>query len=87
MAPGQQKERYECAFQQGTFGFAGRPANGRRNLGWLPDVSADMTVSPRTALTIYYGGVRGGNVQSGIYPRGGARPGLHFAYIELTRKL
>jgi hypothetical protein len=74
------------AFQKRTFGYVGRPSNGRQSLGWLFDVSADVAVTSRTALTFYYGGIRGGGVQSAIYPLGGANPGAHFAYFELTQK-
>ncbi len=74
------------AFQKRTFGYVGRPSNGRQSLGWLFDVSADVTMTSRTALTFYYGGIRGGGVQSAIYPLGGANPGAHFAYFELTQR-
>jgi len=71
------------AFQKQSFGFAGRPSNGHRNLGWFADMSADYTVNPRTSVTFYYGASAGGRVQSAIYPLGNR---MHFAYIELTQK-
>jgi len=74
------------AFQQGTFGYVGRPGNNRKDLGWLYDFSADVTLGARTAMTFYLGGVRGGGVQSAIYPRGGANPMARFFYVELTQK-
>lgn len=74
------------AFQKRTFGYVGRPSNGQQGLGWLFDVSADVAVTSRTALTFYYGAIRGGGVQSAIYPMGGANPGAHFAYFELTQR-
>jgi len=74
------------AFQKHTFGFVGRPSNNRKDLGWLYDFSADVTVSARTAMTFYLGGVRGGGVQSTIYPRGGGNPPARYFYIELTQK-
>ena len=37
-------------------------------------------------MTFYLGGVRGGGVQSSIYPRGGANPLARFFYVELTQK-
>jgi hypothetical protein len=74
------------AFQKRTFGYVGRPSNGKQSLGWLFDVSADITVTSRTALTFYLSGIRGGGVQSAIYPQGGANPPARFAYIELTQK-
>ncbi len=74
------------AFQKRSFGFVGRPSNGKQNLGWLFDASADLTLTPRTAMTFYFGGMRGGAVQSSIYPLGGANPAGHFFYLELTQK-
>ncbi len=71
------------AFQKQTFGFAGRPSNSQKNLGWFADVSADYTFNPRTSVTFYFGGSAGGRVQSAIYPQGSK---MHFAYIELTQK-
>lgn len=71
------------AFQKQTFGFASRPSNGQRNLGWFADVSADYTFNPRTSITFYYGGSVGGRVQSAIYPQGNK---MQFAYFELTQK-
>jgi hypothetical protein len=74
------------AFQQRTFGYVGRPSNNRKDLGWLYDFSADVTLGARTAMTFYLGGVRGGGVQSAIYPRGGANPLARFFYVELTQR-
>lgn len=71
------------AFQNQTFGFSGRPSNGKKALGTLADVSLDYTVTPRTLLTFYLGGVHGGGVESGTYPLGG---NARFAYIELTQR-
>jgi hypothetical protein len=72
------------AFQKNTFGYVGRPSNGRKNLGWLLDVSADLAITPKTAFTFYFGSVRGGGVQSAIYPLGN---NAFYSYFELTRKL
>lgn len=74
------------AFQKRSFGIVGRPTSGKQNLGWLFDASADVTVTSRTTLTFYLGGMRGGNVQAGIYPLGGTNPNGHFAYLELVQK-
>jgi hypothetical protein len=45
-----------------------------------------VTLTSRTSFTFYFGGIRGGNVQRAIYPLGGANPGGHFGYIELTQR-
>jgi hypothetical protein len=74
------------AFQQRTFGFVGRPSNGRKGLGTLADVSVDYTAAQNTTLTFYAAGVRGGGVQAAIYPRGGSHPGSRFVYFELTQR-
>lgn len=74
------------AFQKRTFGYVGRPSNNRKDLGWLYDFSADVEVSARTAMTFYLAGIRGGAVQSTIYPRGGDNPPARFFYAELTQR-
>lgn len=74
------------AFQKNTFGFVGRATSGNKSLGWFFDTSADFTVNARTSFTLYYGGMRGGNVQAAIYPLGGNRPGGQFFYVELLQK-
>ena len=71
------------AFQKQSFGYAGRPSNGQKNLGWFADVSADYAFTPRTSVTFYLGGSAGGRVQSAIYAQGNK---MHFAYFELTQK-
>jgi hypothetical protein len=74
------------AFQEATFGYQGRPSGGRRSLGTLFDLSADVSVTPTTTLTLYGAGVRGGAVQSGVYPAGGANPAARLLYAELTQR-
>jgi hypothetical protein len=74
------------AFQKRSFGFVGRPTSGKQGLGWLFDASADVTVTSRTMVTVYFGGMRGGSAQAAIYPLGGNNPRGHFAYLELTQK-
>jgi hypothetical protein len=71
------------AFQQKTFGYVARPANGHKTLGTLIDASLDYTIAPRTTLSFYLGGVRGGGVAARIYPEG---RNARFAYIELAQR-
>ena len=73
------------AFQEGSFGYVGRPSNGHRSLGTLFDLSADLNVAPNTTLTFYGAGVRGGRVPAAIYA-GGANPTARFFYAELTQR-
>lgn len=70
------------AFQKQTFGYTGRPSNGKKTLGTMLDLSVDFAVTPSTGLTLYISGVRGGGVASQIYPLGGHAA---LAYLELTR--
>ena len=74
------------AFQEGTFGYTGRTAGGRRSLGTMFDVSADFTLTPTTTLTLYGAGVRGGGVQQLIYSAGGQNPTATFVYAELMKR-
>ena len=74
------------AFQEKTFGYTGRPSGGRRSLGTLFDLSADLTVTQTTVLTFYAAGVRGGGVQRFIYPAGGTNPLARFLYFELSQR-
>ena len=74
------------AFQETTFGYTGRPGGGNRSLGTLFDINADITISQRTTLTLYGAGVRGGGVQSFIYPASGRIPTSKFLYAELTTR-
>jgi len=74
------------AFQQNSFGYAGRPSGGSRSLGTLFDLSADISVAANTTLTFYGAGVRGGRVQSHTYPAGGANPAARYFYAELTQR-
>lgn len=71
------------AFQQGNFGYSGRPSNGQKYLGTLLDGSVDWNLTAQTTLTFYLAGVRGGGVAERIYPEG---HNARFAYLELTKK-
>ena len=55
------------AFQPATFGYIGQPANHQR-LAALYDASIDIAVSPRIAITGYYGYAAGGSVSASNYP-------------------
>lgn len=67
------------AFEPATFGYAGRPANGARDLGTLYDLSADWRVNQYMSINAYGAVVRGGDVVGGSYRDRTARLG----YIEL----
>jgi hypothetical protein len=74
------------AFQEGTFGYTGRPSGAHRGLGTVFDISADITVTPTTTLVFYGAEVRGGGIQSLVYPAGGRAPTAGFVYAELTKR-
>ncbi|HVF11138.1 MAG TPA: alginate export family protein, partial [Abditibacteriaceae bacterium] len=74
------------AFQEGTFGYVGRPSGGTRGMGTLFDLSADYNLAQKTALTFYVGGARGGGVQGNVYPEGGPRPTARYLYLELIQR-
>ena len=74
------------AFQKRTFGYVGRPSSGNRSLGVLSEISADVTIANRTAMTFYVGGIRGGKVQSAIYPPRGSKPVARFVYLEFVQR-
>src|SRR5258708_8154850 len=58
------------AFQQNTFGYTGRPSNGRKTLGTMTDLSVDYNLTSRSVLTFYIAGVTGSSVAQGVYPLG-----------------
>lgn len=74
------------AFQETTFGYAGRPSGGRNTLGTLFDLSADFALNRTTTITLYGAGVRGGGVTSAAYPAGGSNPTSRFFYVELIKR-
>lgn len=71
------------AFQRGTFGYNGRPSNGKRGLATLLDLSVDYQLDPRTSFSFYLAGAFGGDVVSRIYP---TDQRARLLYVEFTRK-
>jgi hypothetical protein len=71
------------AFQNKTFGYTGRPANGHQDLGWLGDVSAEWNLAPRTTLTFYLARSFNGAVQKAVYPLGNS---ARYGYLELAQR-
>jgi hypothetical protein len=70
-------------FQPWSFGYVGRPSNGRSSLARLYDISADYKYSASVGINAYFGWAQGGDVVRTIYPRG--KNGA-FAYLELNYK-
>jgi hypothetical protein len=69
------------AFSQRSFGFAGRPANGRKNLANTIDFGADWVANPYITVSGYYSHAWGGDVIKVLFPN---RPNADFAYLELV---
>lgn len=69
------------AFEQTTFGYAGRPSNGSRSLANLYDVSVDYQLNGYLSLVGYYARATGRTVIEKIYPTGA---GGQFGYGELN---
>jgi hypothetical protein len=67
------------AFEEASFGYAGRPSGGERGLATLFDLSADFRVSPRLSINGYVGWARGDEVLERVYPGGGDG---RLAYLE-----
>ena len=66
------------AYQASTFGYAGRPSNGRTSLSTLADVSADVVMSSSVTVSAYFGQAAGQPVTDAIYGGGACR----FGYLE-----
>lgn len=67
------------AFQESTFGYAGRPSSNRQSLASVWDVSADTQPTPHIGVNLYYGHASGGGVVRGAFPNGA---GASFGYLE-----
>ena len=57
-------------FQPWTFGYVGRPSNGRSGLATLYDASADYSVNKHSSVGFYYGYAAGKPVIQSTYPSG-----------------
>jgi hypothetical protein len=74
------------AFQNGSFGYLGRPSGGGRGVGTSVDLSAEFAVSRSTSLSLYAGDMRGNAVPGFVFPTGGQRPVVHLLSIEIIRR-
>jgi hypothetical protein len=69
------------AFEQTSFGYAGRPSNGSHSLANVYDASVDYQVNSQLTLTGYYAGATGRTVIAKIYPKGA---GGQLGYVEMN---
>jgi len=70
-------------FQPWSFGYIGRPSQGKSGLANLYDVSVDYKVNAHTSLTFYFGYMQALGVTEAIYPRGSDG---RFGYVEWMYK-
>jgi hypothetical protein len=68
------------AFQPRTFGYAGQASNGNRDLATLSDASADLVLTPRVSIGVYYGYAAGGPVVKANHV---TDTNARIAYLEL----
>jgi hypothetical protein len=69
------------AYDDRSFGYAGRPSNGSQGLAALVDVAADIQVTKVTSFTLYFAHAAGKDVVEKIYPEGA---GANYGYLELN---
>src|SRR5712671_2155109 len=74
------------AFQEGTFGYLGRPSGGNRRIGTSLDLSVDYTLSDRTTVSLYGGVERGRAIPAFVYPAGSQKPVVNLVSIEFVRR-
>lgn len=68
------------AFQPWTFGYQGRPSNGKTDLANLYDSSVDYAFNKAASIGLYYGYAQGGDVIKAIYKDANGQ----FGFIELN---
>jgi hypothetical protein len=71
------------AYDNKSFGFAGRPSNGHNSFASVADISTDYQLTPALALNLYYAHSFGKSVVKADYPSG---PTANFGYFELIYK-
>ena len=71
------------AYDNLSFGFAGRPSGGHNSFASMADISSDYQITPAFAVNLYYAHSYGKSVVSSDYPAGRA---ANFGYLELVYK-
>ena len=70
------------AFQEQTFGFAGRPSGGNSELALVADLNIDYALTSKTTFTLYFAAAKGDDVVDSIY----AGRSATMAYFEVLRR-
>jgi hypothetical protein len=68
------------AYDNRTWGLAGRPSSGFRGLATVADANLVVTLGRGWRLEIYHGTAWPGPVIRALYPQGGR---LHFTFLEV----
>lgn len=71
------------AFEKATFGYAGRPSNGQRDLATTFDGAAEFRINNAVSINGYFSVARGGEVIRSIYSGRTAR--LGYLEVELRK--
>jgi hypothetical protein len=71
------------AFQDNSFGYAGRPSGGASKLATVFDLGVNYALNKRTAVQVYVAHARGGGVVRNAYPAGDK---ANYAYVEVSRQ-
>jgi len=71
-------------FQPWTFGYTGRPSNGKSGLATLFDLSADYNFNAYVSAGFYYSHAAGRSIVQSIFSNGG---NANFGYVELTFRM
>ena len=74
------------AFQDGSFGYLGRPSGGKRKIGTSLDLSAEYALSESATVSLYGGVARGNAIPAFVFPSGANRPVVHLLSIEIVRR-
>jgi hypothetical protein len=71
------------AYDNKSFGFAGRPAAGHNSFATVADISSDYQLTRALAVNLYYAHAYGKSIVMADYPHG---PSANFGYLELVYK-
>ena len=71
------------AFNDGVFGYQGRPGGGQKGLANVFELSLDYNVNKNTTLGLFAAHASGGNAVNAAYPAGN---NANYFFLELTRR-
>lgn len=71
------------AFNDGVFGYQGRPSGGQKGLANVFELGVDHAINPLTTVSAFAAHASGGSAVNAAYPAGN---NSNFFYIELARR-